>query len=384
MSGGAFIAGAVRTPIGRRGGGLAGVHSADLGAHALLALMERSAIDPAAVEDVLFGCVDQVGPQAGNVARTSWLAAGLPEHVPGATVDRQCGSSQQAIHFAAQAVLAGTQDVVVAGGVQQMSAIPMGSARKVGEDLGLGDSVFGSSGFARRYDGEEVSQFRAAELVAERWQIDREEMEEFSVESHRRALRAAAEQRFEREIAPLEGVATDEGPREPNLEKIRSLQPLREGGAITAALASQISDGAAAVLVCSARALEAHSLVPLARIHQMAVVADDPILMLAAPIPATRRILERCDLTLDEIDLFEVNEAFASIPIAWLREFDVDPEKLNVNGGAIALGHPLGASGARLMTTMLHELERRGGRWGLQVMCEAGGQANATLIERLN
>ncbi len=379
----AYIVEAVRSPVGKRGGALAGVHPADLGAHALGAVVDRSGIDPAAVEDVVFGCVDTVGGQAGDIARTAWLAAGLPDHVPGTTVDRQCGSSQQAVHFAAQAVMAGVSDVVVAGGVQQMSKIPISSAMTLGAPLGFDDPFSGSEGWVKRYGDGEVSQFRSAEMIAERWRISREEMEAFAVESHVRARRAGAEGRFWAEIEPLAGLDHDEGPREPDLDKIRSLPSLVEGGRVTAAVSSQISDASAALLVVSERALADHHLTPRARIHHLSVRGDDPILMLTAPIPATRWALDRSGLTLDEIDRVEINEAFASVVLAWQRELDADLDRVNVNGGAIALGHPLGATGARLMTTLVHELERSGGRYGLQTMCEGGGQANVTIIERL-
>jgi acetyl-CoA C-acetyltransferase len=378
----AYIVDAVRTPVGRRGGGLSQVHPADLGAHALAALVERSGIDPAVVEDVVFGCVDTVGGQAGDIARTCWLAAGLPQHVPGTTIDRQCGSSQQAVHFAAQAVMSGTSDVVVAGGVQQMSMIPISSSMTLGQPLGFDDPFTGSTGWVERYGTQEVSQFRSAEMIAEKWDLSRDDMERFAVESHERAIRARAEGRFDAEIAPLAGLAHDEGPREPNREKIRSLQPLTEGGRVTAAVSSQISDAAAALLVVNEKALDEHGLTPRARIHHLSVLADDPVWMLTAPIPATARALERTGMTLDDIDLVEINEAFASVVLAWAKETGADLERVNVNGGAIALGHPLGATGARLMTTLVHELERTGGRYGLQTMCEGGGQANVTIIER--
>ena len=379
----AFIVDAVRSPVGRRGGALSAVHPADLGAHALSALMDRTGIDPGAVDDVVFGCLDTLGGQAGDIARTCWLAAGLPEHVPGTTVDRQCGSSQQAVHFAAQAVMAGVQDVVVAGGVQQMSQIPIASAMVVGPQFGFTDPFSGSEGWMKRYGDQEVSQFRGADMIAERWDVSREDMEAFSVQSHERALRAQAEGRFEGEIVPLGGCVADEGPREPNWEKLRSLPTLREGGRITAAVASQISDASAAMLIVSEQALADHGLTPRARIHHMSVRADDPVIMLTAPIPATRWALERTGMSLDEIDLVEINEAFASVVLAWQKETGADLDKVNVNGGAIALGHPLGATGVRLMTTLLNELERTGGRYGLQTMCEGGGQANVTIIERL-
>jgi acetyl-CoA C-acetyltransferase len=379
----AYIVDAVRTPVGRRGGGLAGIHPADLGAHSLAALVERTDIDPAAVEDVVFGCVDTIGGQAGDVARTCWLAAGLPEHVPGTTVDRQCGSSQQAIHFAAQAVLSGTMDVVVAGGVQQMSQIPISSAMTAGQPLGFDDPFTGSPGWVARYGTQELSQFRSAELIAEKWDIGRDEMEAFAVESHTRAIRARAEGRFDAEIVPLGECAADEGPRDPDWAKIRSLPALTEGGRVTAACSSQISDASAALLIVNERGLADHGLSPRARIHHISVRADDPVWMLTAPIPATAHALAKTGMRLDDVDLIEINEAFASVVIAWAREAGADMARVNVNGGAIALGHPLGATGARLMTTLLHELDRCGGRWGLQTMCEGGGQANVTIVERL-
>jgi acetyl-CoA C-acetyltransferase len=379
----AYIVDAVRTPVGRRGGGLAGVHPADLGAHSLEALVERTGIDPAAVEDVVFGCVDTIGGQAGDIARTCWLAAGLPEHVPGTTVDRQCGSSQQAIHFAAQAVLSGTMDVVVAGGVQQMSQIPISSAMTAGQPLGFDDPFTGSPGWVGRYGTQGLSQFRSAELIAEKWDIGRDEMEAFAVESHTRAIRARDEGRFDAEIVPLGECTADEGPRVPDWDKIRSLPALTEGGRVTAACSSQISDASAALLIVNERGLADHGLSPRARVHHISVRADDPVWMLTAPIPATAHALARTGMRIDDIDLVEINEAFASVVIAWAKEAGADMARVNVNGGAIALGHPLGATGARLMTTLLHELERGGGRWGLQTMCEGGGQANVTIIERL-
>src|ERR1700728_549991 len=379
----AFIVEAVRTPVGKRGGGLAQVHPADLGAAAITALITRAGIDPAAVEDVIFGCVDAVGPQAGDIARTAWLAAGYPEHVPGTTVDRQCGSAQQAIHFAAQAVLIGTADVIVAGGVQSMSAIPIAYAMTAAQPLGFTDPFSGSKGWRARYGQQEVSQFRAAELIAEKWSISREAMEEFAVGSHEKALRAQAEGRFDQEIEPLHGVTRDEGPRAPNWAKIRSLPALVPEGRVTAATSSQTSDGAAALLIVSETGLRVHGLTPRARVHHLSAWGADPLLMLTAPIPATSFGLARAGLKLDDIDLIEINEAFAPVVLAWLAETGADPDRVNVNGGAIALGHPLSATGARLMTTLLHELERTGGRYGLQTMCEGGGQANVTIIERL-
>jgi acetyl-CoA C-acetyltransferase len=381
----AYIVDAVRTPVGKRGGGLSAVHPADLGAAAITALMERTGIDPAAVEDVVFGCVDAIGPQAGDIARTCWLAAGLPEEVPGTTIDRQCGSSQQALHFAGQAVLSGTSDVVVAGGVQNMSMIPITAAMQAGTQYGFEDPFSGSTGWRARYGDEEVSQFRAAEMIAAKWAISREDMERFALQSHERAITAMDEGRFETQIVPLAGVTFDEGPRRgTSLEKMAGLPALSEGGRLTAAVSSQISDAAAALLVVNERGLKTHGLKPRARIHHLSVRGADPVWMLTAPIPATEYALEKTGLTLDQIDLVEINEAFASVVLAWLADTGADPAKVNVNGGAIALGHPLGATGARLMTTLLNELERTGGRYGLQTMCEGGGQANVTIVERLS
>jgi len=382
----AYLVDAVRTPVGKKNGGLSTAHPADLGAHVLKQLVERTGIDPSAVEDVVFGCLDTLGPQAGDIARTAWLAAGLPEEVPGTTIDRQCGSSQQALHFAAQGVMSGTQDVVVAGGVQNMSQIPIGSAFRAAAAIGLeqADPFSGSKGWVARYGNQPVNQFYGAELIAEKWGITREDMEVYALESHRRAIQAIDEGRFDREISPYEGVTTDEGPRrDTSLGKMQSLKPVSEGGRITAAVSSQISDGAAAILVVSERALEQHNLTPRARVHHLSVRGADPIYMLTAPIPATAYALEKTGLSIDDIDLVEINEAFAPVVLAWQKETGADLAKVNVNGGAIALGHPLGATGARLMTTLLNELERTGGRYGLQTMCEGGGQANATIIERL-
>jgi acetyl-CoA C-acetyltransferase len=380
----AFIVDAVRTPVGRRGGGLAGAHPADLGAHVLRALLARTDLDPLAVDDVVFGCVDTIGPQAGDIARTAWLAAGLPEAVPGVTVDRQCGSSQQAVHFAAQAVMSGTADLVVAGGVQNMSQIPIAAAMLAGQQFGFDDPFSGSAGWRARYGGEEISQFRGADLIAEKWGIGRDEMEAFAVASHQRAVRAIEAGDFAAEIAPYEAVAADECPRrDTSLEKMAGLKPLREGGRITAALSSQIADAAAAVLIASDSAVAEHGLTPRARIHHISARGDDPVLMLTAPIAATAHALGRTGLTLDQIDLVEINEAFASVVLAWQRETGADLARVNVCGGAIALGHPLGATGARLLTTLLSSLERTGGRYGLLTMCEGGGQANVTIVERL-
>ena len=380
----AYIVDAVRTPVGRRRGGLAHVHPADLGAHAIAALMARSGVDPNAVDDVILGCVDTVGPQAGDIARTCWLVAGFADHVPGVTIDRQCGSSQQAVHFAAQAVMSGTQDLVVAGGVQNMSMIPIATAMLSARELGHGDPFTTSPGWVRRYGAEPLNQFKSAEMIAQKWGITRAAMEQFALTSHERALAAIDEGRFEREIAPLDDVAVDEGPRRgTTLDKMAGLRTLMPDGRLTAAVSSQISDGAAALLIASEQAVKDHGLTPRARIHHLSVRADDPVWMLTAPIPATRHALKKAGMTLDDIDLVEINEAFAPVVMAWQQELDADPDKINVNGGAIALGHPLGATGARLMTTLLHELERRGARFGLQTMCEGGGQANVTIIERL-
>jgi len=379
----AYIIEAVRTPVGKRGGSLSGIHPADLGAITLAEVVDRSGIDPGRVDDVVMGCLDTIGPQAGDVGRTAWLAAGLPEHVPGTVIDRQCGSSQQAVHFAAQGVMSGTQDLVIAAGLQNMSMIPISSAMTLAEPLGFVDPFSTSEGWLKRYGDQEVSQFRSADMIAEKWDISREDMEAFAMESHARAIRAREEGRFEREIVAVGDFLHDEGPREPNPEKIASLRTLREGGRVTAAVASQISDASAAMLIASEQAVAEHGLTPRARIHHLSVRADDPIYMLTAPIPATRYALERAGMTLDQMDLIEINEAFASVVLAWAKELDADLSKVNVNGGAIALGHPLGATGVRLMTTMLHELERTGGRYGMQTMCEGGGQANVTIIERL-
>jgi acetyl-CoA C-acetyltransferase len=389
----AFIVDAVRTPVTRRGGGLASVHPADLGAHVIRALLARTQADPGAVDDVVFGCVDTVGPQAGDIARTAWLAAGLPEAVPGVTVDRQCGSSQQAVHFAAQAVLSGTADLVVAGGVQNMSQVPIGAAMSFGGDRGgrLPRSqqgpegpFAGSRGWRERYGAEEISQFRAADLIADKWGIGRPEMERFALASHQRAVRAVDGQAFDAEIVPYADISQDEGPRrDTTLEKMAALKPLRDGGRITAALSSQIADGAAALLIASARAVREHGLTPKARIVHLSARGDDPVLMLTAPIPATAHALRKSGMSLAGIDLIEINEAFASVVLAWQRETGADLARVNVCGGAIALGHPLGATGARLLTTLVHALHRRGGRYGLLTMCEGGGQANVTIIERV-
>jgi acetyl-CoA C-acetyltransferase len=380
----AYIVDATRTPVGRRGGGLADAHPADLAAHPIRTLVERGGFDPAAVDDVVFGCIDAIGSQAGDIARTAALAAGLPDTVPGVTVDRQCGSSQQAVHFAAQGVMSGTQDLVIAGGVQKMSQFPILSSFSAGEPFGAMDPWTGSHGWEARYGNQEISQFVSAELIAEEFGLTRETMEAFALRSHERALTAQAEGRFLAEIEPYGDVKQDEGPRaDTSLAKMAELRTLVPGGRLTAAVSSQISDAASALVIASERAVAEFGLTPRARIHHLSVLGSDAVNLLRTPLPATLRALERTGLSVDDIDLFEVNEAFASVVLAWERHVGVDPEKVNVNGGAISLGHPLGASGARIMITLLHELERTGGRYGLQTMCEGGGQANVTIIERL-
>lgn len=377
----AFIVGAVRSPVGKRNGALSAVHPADLGAHVLKALAERTGVDPGEIDDVLWGCVGQMGPQASNVGRVTVLSAGYPESVPATTIDRQCGSSQQAIHFAAQAVLSGTQHLVVAGGVEVMSQVPIASPTTIGLGHGMAHPR-GGLGWAGRYGDQEISQFRGAELIAEQWGLTREAMEQYALQSHTRAIAATEQGLFDEEIAPYGQLVHDEGPRAGTTpEKLSSLQPLREGGRLTAALASQVSDGSAAVLVASGEALRRHGLTPMARVHTMSVTGSDPVLMLTGPIPATQMLLKRSGVGLDDIGAFEVNEAFASIPMAWLEELGADPAKTNPQGGAIALGHPLGGTGARLATTLLYRMRRDGLRYGLQTMCEGGGMANATLFE---
>jgi len=378
----AFIAGAVRTPIGRRNGALAGVHPVDLGAHALRALVDRTGVDPSAVDDVIMGCVSQIGPQSLDIARNAWLSAGLPESVPGVTIDRQCGSSQQAVHFAAQAVLSGAQDLVIAAGAESMSVVPMGSSVALPVQAGLPSPL--GRGWRERYGAQEISQFRGAQMMCEQWDLKRSQLEEFALESHQRAVRAIDEGRFERQIVPLDGVGQDEGPRrDTSLEKMAGLAPLRDGWEITAAVSSQISDGAGALLVASAAAVDRYGLQPLARVRAMAVVGSDPVIMLTGPIAATEKVLAKAGMTVTDIDVFEVNEAFAPVVLAWSQDTGAALERTNPNGGAIALGHPLGATGAILMTKLVHELGRTSGRFGLQTMCEGGGQANAMIIERV-
>ena len=379
----AYIVDAVRTPTGRRKGGFAHVHGADLGAHVLKAIVERNGIPDNEYDDVIFGCVDTIGPLAGDIARTAWLAAGLSQEVPGTTIDRQCGSSQQAVHFAAQAVMSGTMDVIIAGGVQTMTQIPISSAMIAAEPMGFKDPFSGSKGWVARYGAEPPTQFKSAQMIADKWNLSRHDLEVFSLESHTRALRAIAEGRFKREIIPMEGVEHDETPRESSLEKMAALDFLFGCDKVTAAVSSQTCDAASAMLIVSEAALKRYNLKPRARIHHMSVRAEDPIWMLTAPISATQYALKKAGMTMADIDVVEINEAFAAVVMAWLKETGYPHEKTNVNGGAIALGHPLGATGTRLMTTLLHELERTGGRYGLQTMCEGGGQANVTIIERL-
>ena len=379
----AYIIDAVRTPTGKRRGSLQEMHGADLGAHVIKALVERNDIPETEYDDVIFGCLDAIGPLAGNIARTCWLVAGYDLTVPGVTIDRQCGSSQQAVHFAAQAVMSGTQDVVIAGGVQTMSKIPIGSAMICARDLGFKDPYSTSEGWVARFGNEPVSQFYGAEKIAEKWGFSRRDLEEYSLASHQRAAHARAQGWFDREITPINGLEQDETIRETSIEKMAELDVLQEGGRITAAVASQTCDGSSAMIIASEDAVKRYNLKPRARIHHLDVMGDDPIWMLTGPIPATKRALKRAGMTVNDIDIAECNEAFAPVPMAWMTETGFDHEKVNVNGGAIALGHPLGSTGTKLMTTLLHEMERRGSRYGLQTMCEGGGVANVTILERL-
>jgi acetyl-CoA C-acetyltransferase len=380
----AYIIDAVRTPIGRKKGSLAAVHPADLGAAPIKALIERTGIDAGAVDDVVWGCCDTIGPQAGDIGRTVWLVAGLPQHVPGTTIDRQCGSSQQAVHFAAQGVMSGTQDLVVAGGSQAMNAIPISAAMYAGQPYGFDNPFNTSPGWVARYGDGLLNQINSAEMIAAKWGLSREAMEAFALASHLRAQAAWDNSWFDGEVSPLAGLEKDETIRpQTTLEGLGSLKTLQEGGVITAGVASQNCDGAAALLIASKQAVKDHGLSPRARVHHISVRADDPVWMLTAPIPATQHALKKAGMNINDIDLFECNEAFASVPMAWMKELGISHEKVNVQGGAIALGHPLGGTGARLMTTLLGALERTGGRYGLQTMCEGGGQANVTIIERL-
>jgi acetyl-CoA acyltransferase len=388
----AVIIDAVRTPVGRRGGRLSGWHAVDLAAQPLRALLERNDLDPGQIEDVIMGCTMTVGEQAMNIARNAALAAGFPDSVPGTTVDRQCGSAQQAIHFAAQAVMSGAMEIAIGAGVESMSRVPIGSTTEPGPGEPYGPL------YLERF--ELIHQGECAEEIARRWKIGREDMDRFALSSHQRAARATDEGRFANEIVPLEArvhpdvpgaadvnglMEVDEGiRRDTSLEKLAGLRPaFSETGTVTAGTSSQISDGAAAVLIMSEERATALGLRPRARFHTFAVAANDPQIMLTAPIPATELVLAKSKLALSDIDLIEINEAFASVVLAWDKEFHPDPDRVNVNGGAIAIGHPTGCSGARLMATLLNELERTGGRYGLQTMCEGGGQANATIIERL-
>lgn len=380
----AYIIDAVRAPVGRKKGSLATLHPADLAAHPLRELFVRNDVDPAAVEDVVWGCTETIGGQAGDIGRTAWLVAGLPEEVPGVTIDRQCGSSQQSIHFAAQGVMSGTQDLVVAGGSQAMNRIPIMAAMTAGAVYGFESPFTGAIGWDARYGDAEVNQIKSAEMIAEKWQLSREELDAFALASHQRAHAATEAGWFASEIAPLVGLSHDETIRpSTTLEGLAGLNSVRDGGRVTAGNASQNSDCAAALLIASEAAVKAHGLKPRARIHHMSVRADNPVWMLTGPIAATRYALEKAGMTLDQIDLFECNEAFASVPMAWMKELGIPHEKVNVQGGAIALGHPIGATGSKLMCTLLNALERTGGRYGLQTMCEGGGQANVTIIERL-
>ena len=377
-----YVVSAVRSPVGRRGGGLSAVHPADLAGHVLSAAVARAGVDPEVVDDVILGCVGQIGAQTGNIARTAWLSADLPEGVPGTTIDRQCGSSQQAVHFAAQAIRAGDQDIVVAGGVEVMSLVPIASPVSVGGREGMGFPLSGD-GWIKRYGEQEVSQFRGAELIAERWNVSRHDMEVLALASHERAVRGEQSGVFGDEIVPYGEIQRDECPRpDTSLERMASLAPIVEGGRLTAAVSSAIADGAAALVLASKAAIDRYGLTPLARIHATTVVGSDPILMLTGPIKATQDVLRKGKLSVGDIDHFEVNEAFASVVLAWARETSADLAKTNPLGGAISQGHPLGATGAKLMTTMVHNLHRTGGRYGLQVMCEGGGMANATILER--
>ncbi|SEF29535.1 acetyl-CoA C-acetyltransferase [Variovorax sp. NFACC27] len=389
----AFIVAAARTAGGRRNGRLAGWHPADLAAQVLNALVDRTGADPALVEDVIMGCVDQAGEQSSNIARNAVLASKLPESVPATSVDRQCGSSQQALHFAAQAVMSGTMDIVIAAGVESMTRVPMGMPVTLPLKNGLGFYV--SPLMAKRYPDVQFSQFTGAEMIARNYGIEKDELDRYALESHRRAIAATQAGHFEREIVPVtvrmadgtepgEQHTVDEGIRfDATLESIAAVKLIAEGGRCTAATASQICDGASGLMVVNERGLKTLDVEPLARIHHMSVMGHDPVIMLEAPLPATQRALKKAGMKISDIDLYEVNEAFAPVPLAWLQTLDADPARLNVNGGAIALGHPLGASGTKLMTTLVHALGQRGKRYGLQTMCEGGGMANVTIVERL-
>lgn len=389
----AYIVAAARTAGGRRGGRLAGWHPVELAAQVINALLERCGMDPELVDDVIMGCVSHVGEQSTNVARNAVLASRLPESVPGTSLDRQCGSSQQALHFAAQAVMSGTMDVVLAGGVESMTRVPMFSPSALAQKAGLG--FYQSESVNRRYNDAVFSQFTGAEMMARKYGLSKDELDQFALLSHQRGVAATQAGAFAQEIVPVavrkaDGSASDElhtvdeGIRfDATLAGIQGVKLLQEGGVITAANASQVCDGATGVLVANERGLKALGLQPLARVHHMSVMGHDPVIMLEAPIPATERALRKAGMNIGDMDLYEVNEAFASVPLAWLKALGADPTRLNVNGGAIALGHPLGASGTKLMTTLIHALGQRQKRWGLQTMCEGGGMANVTVIERL-
>lgn len=391
--GNAYIVGAVRTPGGRKNGKLSQWHPADLGALVLDEIVERTRVKPEMIDDVIFGCVSQSGAQSGNIARTAVLASSLPESVPGTTVDRQCGSSQQAIHFAAQAVMSETQDIVIAGGVEVMSQVPIGAAIIDSFNAGHGQP-FGGKGTSERYPGVQFSQFTGAEMMAERWKMPREELDSFALASHQKAINATESGFFDREIVPVEGdlpsgekemVTVDEGIRfDASEESLSGLNTLTDEGVLTAGTSSQICDGAAAVMLVNDAGLEKLGLKPRAKVVALALAGDDPVIMLTGPIPASKNVLEKASMSIEDIDLYEVNEAFAPVPLAWAKELNADLDKLNVNGGAMALGHPLGGTGAKLMTTLLHELERREARFGLQAICEGGGTANAMIIERIS
>ena len=386
----AYIVAAARTAGGRKGGRLSGWHPADLAGEVLNALVARTGVDPALVDDVIMGCVGQAGEQATNIARNAVLASKLPESVPGTSVDRQCGSSQQALHFAAQAVMSGAQDIVIAAGVESMSRVPMGLPSSLPAKHGFGS--YKSPNMEDRYPGIQFSQFPGAEMVAKKYGLTKDELDAFAYGSHQKAIAATQAKLFNKEIVPVQVTVdgakvahnVDEGIRfDSNLDAMRGVKLLVEGGCITAASSSQICDGASGVMVVNEKGLKALGVKPMARIHHMFVMGHDPVIMLEAPIPATKRALERAGMKLDDIDLYEVNEAFASIPVAWMKELGADPERLNVHGGAISLGHPLGGSGAKLMATLVHALHTRGKRYGLQTMCEGGGLANVTIVERL-
>lgn len=377
----ALVVDAVRSPTGKRNGGLGGVHPVDLAASVITALFDRTSVEPTLVDDVVFGCVDQLGAQSMNIARNAWLSTGFSDTVPGVTIERQCGSSQQAISFASQAIRSGDADCIVAGGVEVMSVVPIMAALFEGEKIGMGHAWKGE-GWLKRFGDEEVTQFRGAELIAQRWGIERETLDSFALLSHTRAFAAWEAGRFDDQVIPVAGVTRDEGIRaESSLEALGNLKPLREGGLITAGTSSQISDAASAVLVVSDSFAKQHGLQAMTRIRTCVAVGSDPIEMLSGPIPATRKALQLSGLGIDDIGLFECNEAFASVVLAWQDTFGIDMARLNVNGGAIALGHPLGATGARLATTLVHEMVRSGTRYGLQTMCEGAGMANATIYE---